>query len=331
MTSTPHPEPGHRPRRRLRRRAATPAAHAGRDRLRTRSRTTTLGGIRTARPTTLWPFGDAEVLPGTALLAGWLGRTILTLVTTYTRPGDRVLLLTPPLPPRPPSRAPCRTHEGDPYAGLAEAVWTVARLGRGVDTATAAPGPDYPDGDIRSVWRAGAESGSRPRLSRLGLRPSAGPNPDSVSPRDPAGTRPDGGFDLIITALDPHATDWLACTDWGALLTPHGLAATVTHSDSHGGRLLDPYSVMVETLGSYGLRCLDHIAVLTAPAPDRVASSAVGEQTGAATLARGRSPRAGVAGPPPVRRVHHDVVLFGRLPATTPEDGATDGKETSDV
>jgi hypothetical protein len=113
-----------------------PAAHAGRSGHRTRSRTATAGGIRTARPTTLWPFADAEALPGTELLAGWLGRTILTLVTTYTRPGDRVLLLTPP-PLRTPSRAPGRTHGRDPYAGLAEAVWTVARLGRGVDSATA--------------------------------------------------------------------------------------------------------------------------------------------------------------------------------------------------
>lgn len=132
MTSPPHHEPGRHPRRSPHRRPLTPA-RTGRCRRRAASRTTTARRLRATRPTTLWPFADAEALPGTALLAGWLGRTILTLVTTYTCPGDRVLLLTPPAPSETPPRTSGRTHDGDPYAGLAEAVWTVARLGRSAD------------------------------------------------------------------------------------------------------------------------------------------------------------------------------------------------------
>ncbi|SEP54531.1 hypothetical protein [Amycolatopsis saalfeldensis] len=331
MTSTPHPEPGHRPRHRLRRRTTTPAAHTGRNRRHARSRTATAGGTRTARPTTLWPFADAEALPGTALLAGWLGRTILTLVTTYTRPGDRVLLLTPPTPPHTPARAFGRARGGDPYAGLAEAVWTVARLGRGVDTATATPVPDYPEDDTGSAWRAGAGSGSRPRPGRLGLHPVADPDPDTAAPSDRTGVRPRGGFDLIVTALDPHATDWLAVTDWDALLTPHGLTAVVTHSDMRGGRMLDPHPALANTLGSHGLGCLDHIAVLTAPAPDPGTSPAATERTTAATPARCRSPRGGVAGPLPLRRVHHDLVLFRRLFPAALQSAVADRTETSGV
>jgi hypothetical protein len=330
MTSTPHHEPGRHPYRTPHRRTPTPA-RTGQGRHRAPSRTTAAGHLRATRPTTLWPFANAEALPGTALLAGWLGRTILTLVTTYTRPGDRVLLLTPPAPPHTPPRTPGRTHNGDPYTGLAEAVWTVARLGRGADTATAAPAPDYPSERTDSPRHAGAESGSRPRLSRLCLHPATDPDTDSAHLRDRAGGRPRGGFDLIITALDPHATDWLGHTDWDALLTPRGLAAVVTHSDSHGGRLLDPYPAMVDTLGNRGLRCLDHIAVLTAPTPGPVASPAATERTGPAMVPRGRPPRAGGAGSLPLRPVHHDLVLFRRQPLTAPEADVTDRKETSDV
>jgi hypothetical protein len=328
--STPHHEPGRRPQHPPHRRTLTPARN-GRGRHRAPSRTAAIGRIRAARPTTLWPFADAEALPGTALLAGWLGRTILTLVTTYTRPGDRVLLLTPPTPPHTPPRSPGRSHDGDPYSGLAEAVWTVARLGRGADTAPAAPAPDYPDGHTDRTRDAGAESGWRPRLGRLCLHPVADPDTDSAHPRHRAGDRPRGGFDLIITALDPHATDWLGHTDWGALLTPHGLTAVVTHSDSRGGRLLDPCPAVVDTLGNRGLVCLDHIAVLSTPTPAPVASPAAAERTGATTSPRGRSPRAGVAGPLPLRLVHHDLVLFRRLPRPAANGDVADRKETSDV
>ncbi|WP_410660922.1 hypothetical protein [Amycolatopsis sp. lyj-112] len=329
MTSTPHHEPGRRPHRTPHRRTPAPA-HTGQGRRHALSRTATAGRIRATRPTTLWPFVDAEVLPGTALLAGWLGRTILTLVTTYTRPGDRVLLLSPPTPPHTSPRTAGRTYDGDPYTGLAEAVWTVARLGRGADTATAAPAPDYRSDRPDPSRHGGAESGSRHRLSRLGLHAVTDSNTDSAQPRRRAGDRLRNGFDLIITALDPHATDWLGHADWDALLAPCGLTAVVTHSDSRGGRLLDPHPALANTLGHHGLRCLDHIAVLTAPTPDPVAISAAAEGTGTATAPRGRSLRGGF-GALPLRSVHHDLVLFQRLPLTAGETDVTDRKEASDV
>ncbi|WP_414943857.1 hypothetical protein [Amycolatopsis sp. cmx-11-32] len=330
MTSTPHHEPGRRPHQRPHHRMPAPA-RIDQGRCRAPSRTAIAGRIRSARPSTLWPFADAEALPGTALLAGWLGRAILTLVRTYTRPGDRVLLLTPPASPHLSPRAPGRTDDGDPYTGLAEAVWTVARLGRGVDTATAAPAPDYPSGHTDPFRHAGAGSGSRPRPSRPGPCPMADPDTDSAHLRHRVGDRPRGGFDLIITALDPHATDWLGHTDWSALLTPRGLTAVVTHSDLLGGRLLDPCPVLVDTLGSHGLRCLDHIAVLTAPTPDPLASPAATKRTVAATAPCSRSPRTDGPGALPLRRVHHDLVLFRRPPLAAPEGDVADRTETSDV
>ncbi|MGC7093988.1 hypothetical protein ACPZ19_04930 [Amycolatopsis lurida] len=330
MTSTPHPEPGRRRHLTPHHRAAS-AARTRHGRHRAPERTTATADARRPRPATFWSFADAEMLPGTALLPGWLARTIVTLVTTYTRPGDRVLLLTPPPSPRTPRHAVGGTRGTDPYAGLAEAVWTVTRLGRGTHTATAAPAPDYPAEHTDSPRGAGAESGSRPRLGWLGLHPVADLHPDSTSPPRRDGDRPRGGFDLIITAHDPHATDWLAHTDWDSLLTPRGLLATVTHSDSRDGWLRDPHATVLNTLGSHGLRCLDHIAVLTAPMPDAPDRPVAADRMGTAVPAPDFSPRAVHAATSPLRTVHHDLVLLGRLSPDVAADSVLGRKETSDV
>ncbi|MFD2415004.1 hypothetical protein [Amycolatopsis pigmentata] len=329
MTSTPHREPGRCPHRPPHRRTPSPA-RTGQGRHRAASRTAATGRGRAARLATVWPFADAASLPGTAVLAGWLGRTILTLVTTCTRPGDRVLLLTPPAPPHTAPRTPGRTHDTDPYTGLAEAVWTLSPLGRGAETATAAPPPDYPSDPTDPPRHTGTESGSRPRPNRLGMHPVPAPNTDSTHRRHRARHRPRGRFDLIITALNPHTTDWLGHTDWDALLAPGGLIAIVTHSDSRGGRLLDPNPFLMDTLGNRGLRCLDHIAILTAPTPDPPGSP-VAKRTDAATPPLSRSPRADDSGPPALRPVHHDLVLFGRLSRAASAADLTDRKETPDV
>jgi hypothetical protein len=93
-----------------------------------------------------------------------------------------------------------------------------------------------------------------------------------ADPADETGRRPDsathrqhGRFDLIISAVNPHDTGWLAHPDWDASLTPTGLAAVLTHSEFHRGRLLDPHPAIMDTFRHRQLGCLDHIAVLDAP------------------------------------------------------------------
>ncbi|WP_156096589.1 hypothetical protein [Amycolatopsis jejuensis] len=157
------------------------------------------------------------------------------------------------------------------------------------------------------------------------------PNTDSTHRDRLTSDRPGGGFDLIITALDPHATDWLAHTDWDALLTTRGLVAVVTHSDTCGGRLLDPLPVLVGTFNASGLRCLDHIAVLTAPTSDPAAHPAGIDGDSSATRPHALPARTGAAGSLPLRRDHRDLILFTRRPLPTPEGGVTGGTETSDV
>lgn len=183
----------------------------------------TTSTARRAARTSVWSLTDAAPLPGTALLSGWLGQTLLSLVRGYTQPGHRVLLLTPPAPPR---RAGAATHGvingwfgPDPYAGLEEASWTISRLGRGVITAPASPPDDYPDAPtvIASAARTQSESGA-------GLSDPTGrtkSDPDRPGDGTPA-TQSDqttGTFDLIITAIHAHAVDWLSAVDWTACLT----------------------------------------------------------------------------------------------------------------
>src|ERR1043165_3491464 len=87
-------------------------------------------GSRHGRFTTVWPCTHAAPPTGTGALTGWVLNAVGKIVTTYTTPSDRVLLLTPqPAAPRRPG----------PYAGLHEAAWPVVRLGRGVRTQLAAP------------------------------------------------------------------------------------------------------------------------------------------------------------------------------------------------
>jgi hypothetical protein len=331
MTSTPTPEPDHQSHQTPRRRTQTPAPRSGHRRRAAQSRATTTRGLRAARPSGLWPFADAETLPGTGLLAGWLGRTIVTLVTTYTRPGERVLLLTPPAPTRPLPRTADRPGDHHPYAGLTEAVWTATRLGRSVDTATAAPIPDSPSDGTNSTRRQGAESVSGPRLHRLDPPLPTDPDRDPASSAGRPESSPRGEFDLIITAVDPRATDWLGHTDWASELTSSGLAAVVTHSDVHAERLRDPLPRVTSTLGNRGLRCIDRIVVLSAPISSHDAGSTRGAADMIAERAHSRTSTAATLDPPPLRRAHHDLALFGRQPAAAPDTDAADGTETSDA
>jgi hypothetical protein len=74
--------------------------------------------------TTVWPCGE-----------DWLTTAVATITTTYTQPGDRVLLH------RPDDQPAARTPNAHMSPG--EAIWTMLRLGRSV----AADPAEHPDGD----------------------------------------------------------------------------------------------------------------------------------------------------------------------------------------
>jgi hypothetical protein len=81
---------------------------------------------RLTHPATLWSYSTDTTPP-----AGWLLHAIVTIITGYTRPGDRILLLASPLithhPPTGMASTP-RQSLTNPVIGLHDAARTVARL-----------------------------------------------------------------------------------------------------------------------------------------------------------------------------------------------------------
>jgi hypothetical protein len=209
----------------------------------------------------------------------------------------------------------------DEFAGLAEATWTLTRLGRSLDAATATPARDYSDEHAPTIPRRGVEeSGSGPRLPCPD--PSERPHPDRGM--RPSQHRDSGGsdtsarrFDLIITAAHPHGTQWLDEIDWTSMLTPRGLLAVVTYSDIRARRLFDPISVIVATERDHGLAWWDQVTLLTDPA----AASPVSAANDTALAAAAAGSEMPVNQSPPVTRAHYDLLLF--MAATPTNDDSS--------
>ncbi|MFC3897990.1 hypothetical protein ACFOWZ_41540 [Lentzea rhizosphaerae] len=164
------------------------------------------------------------------MLANWLLTAVAKTVTTYTQPGQRVLLLHP-APYLALSVTSVRSQpQLGPYAGLHEAGWTVVRLGRGVQTHT----PVAPSAEQRDVGLVESE-----------------PGPDR--------------YDLVLAAADPIALGWFRPSGWADMLTPAGTLAVITRGARSGGRFIDPAERLVRAAHDAGLRYRDRIALLRVP------------------------------------------------------------------
>ena len=284
---------------------------------------------RPTRPASVWPCAEDELREGTGLIAQWLLTAIIKLVTGYTAPGQRVLLLDPAPHITPPAGWPStvaghRPGHG-PYAGLLEAGWTVVRLGRGVDTQTAAAHPDR-IGDTAVDASGESESGPGPHAPNPASDPHNAGGTDRQSGPDSAATAhsPDR-FELIITAAEPHMLDALQPTDWAGLLTPTGTLAVITHSDNSGSWFTDPAGPLVRAAHHAGLRFTDRIALLRVPIRDTVRAVA-----GTAAHDHPADP----PGPPTTSvrhaQVHEDLFVFTRRPAANGDaNAAANGEDTS--
>lgn len=271
------------------------------------------------RPSTVWPCAQDDPCEGTGLLAGWLLTAVVKIVTTYTRPGQRVLLLEPatylaPSEPRAANDGRGQSVPG-PYAGLHEAGWTIVRLGRGVQTQTTVTHSD-PGEHLDTESGCGLrESVDSPTVDE-----PAGPSTheDSGPDSGPSGLSPDR-YDLVIAAAGPGSSGWLRSVDWGSVLTPTGVLAVVTQGDRSGNRLTDPARSLVRAADSAGLRYLDRIALLRAPIRD-------GALVVTTPTSRTRSHNSTRPLTQLVRhvQVHDDLLVFTRRPAT-------DGEVSSDA
>ncbi|MEV6444706.1 hypothetical protein [Amycolatopsis sp. NPDC051716] len=281
---------------------------------------------RPVRSSTVWPCAQDDLREGTGLLANWLLTAVIKIVTNYTQPGQRVLLLDAAPYLAPPASWPTtavrnRPWRG-PYAGLLEAGWTVVRLGRGIQTQTAVAHPD-PVGEHPVDGPAESESGPGLPAESPSADHAVGPSTDRAAEPDPAATGhgPDR-YDLIITAAEPHTLDWFRPTDWTGLLTPTGTLAVITHGDRSGSRLTDPAGVLVRTAHHAGLRYLDRIALLRVPVRDGALAAAT-----PATRDRSQAPSGRSTSTVRHTQVHDDLLVFTAQPAP---NGTADGEETSD-
>lgn len=267
------------------------------------------------RPSTVWPCAQDDLCEGTGLLASWLLTAVVKIVTTYTRPGQRVLLLEAatylaPTGQRTANDGHKQSRPGS-YAGLHEAGWTVVRLGRGVQTQTAVARTE------RVEEYLGAESGSGLRESVDGptIDELTGPSTRTESGLDsaPSGASPDR-YDLVITAAEPDSLGWFRPVDWSTVLTSTGTLAVITHGDRSGGRLTDPASSLVRAAGSAGLRYLDRIALLRAPVRDGALVAATSPDRARSHISTRRP-----ATPTQHVQVHDDLLVFARQRATDGE------------
>jgi hypothetical protein len=263
------------------------------------------------------------------VIANWLLTALVKIVTTYTQPGQRVLLLAAPQSLNGPARSsatPVRNgSDRDRYDGLFEASWTVARLGRSVRTRTAEAATDR-FGYTLGTAETGSESGlgldTRPTWnSQSGLvgAEQSGPRPAS------AGHGRDR-FDLIIVAAEQRALEKVRPIEWASQLTSAGILAVVTHGDSRLGQFVDPADALRAAAQGTGLRYLDRIALLTVPTRDSVSAAASndgGSRSSTYASAFGVSARH--------LTVHDDLFVFTHVAAAASTTGAAArGEEKSD-
>jgi hypothetical protein len=212
--------------------AGRPAAvigWSGTRRRRLRARRVDLDAGR-SRTVSVWACADASPRsPGS-----WLDTVVNKTVTHYSAPGDRVLLVTPPVGAS--ATADRRTASAHRtwrrYDGLSEAAWSIARLGRSVQTTTA---------DVAHE-----------------------PASDDV-PESQAAPSTENGFSLVIVAFDPDGPDRFDPARWARVLDSRGNIAVITHSHHLHGRWIDPGPTLLADSRRAGLACLDHVVLLQVP------------------------------------------------------------------
>ncbi|MEU3642908.1 hypothetical protein AB0E59_05935 [Lentzea sp. NPDC034063] len=266
--------------------------------------------VVSGRPSTVWPCAQDDLGEVTGLLASWLLTAVVKIVTTYSQPGQRVLLLEPPARLMPTGLHTVRGSQGQPRsgpcAGLHEAGWTVVRLGRSVQSQTVVTNPDQEDAHLGAESGSGlAESVGSPTIDGL-----AGPLAHINSGPESAPRRVSSdGYDLVIAVAEPQALSWFRLADWGHLLAPAGVLAVITRGNRASHRFADPANSLVRATHSAGLLYLDRIALLRTPVRDGV----LVVTTSAGHVRSRTSTR-----PPttPVRhvQVHDDLLVFARQP-----------------
>jgi hypothetical protein len=291
----------------------------------TRSRT----AFTAPTPATVWACGPTPLDPDTP----WPTPLLTKIVTSFSEPGDRVVVLprptTAPTPPHRPGRADGLIDHAttvEPDDELATALTAITDLARRARVVRLEP-------DLTAGGRA-----SRPFWADLVGTPDNTPAPEPAAlpgwPPDAAPNRFDvasGDTDLIITSLRPEpstdrASDHVALLA-ARLLRVGGTLAVLTHSDWSRGELVDPTGPVVASAQNADLLYLQHIIALHTPIHG---GQFVGHLHSAEAPTHHRAHGHGL--PAPHRRISSDVLVFAQphdhqppplAPAAVVETGLT--------
>jgi hypothetical protein len=260
-------------------------------------------------PATVWACGPTPVDPD----ATWPTPILTKIVTSFSKPGDRIALLPWPTATPQPLPAPVGTRgltdraptaKSDDYPATALA--TIDDLDRTVALIHLQMDPTAAGPVSRPFWADLLPTPEGPRPPQTQPHPGGAP--------DAAATRPNittGTTDLIITSLRPEhsgdrASDHLALLA-ARLLRVGGILTVLTHSDWCSGELLDPTGPFVACAQNADLLYLQHIIALHTPIRRghfHLPPALDGAPARHHTTGRGR--------PAPHRRISSDVLVFAQ-------------------
>jgi hypothetical protein len=215
-------------------------------------------------PATVWACGPTPIDPSSV----WPTPLVNKIVTSFSKPGGRVIML--PWPTTPTAVHTVIDHTGatGPDTELATALTAITDLGRTVHVAHVEPTSTTYGPASRPFWtdlvRDPDHTGAPQPGSLHPHPPDAAPHRLDVKARD---------TDLIITSLRPehrktpvsdHLRDHVALFA-ARLLRVRGILVVLTHSDWSHGELLDPTGPVVASAQHADLLYLQHIIALHTP------------------------------------------------------------------
>ena len=238
--------------------ASTPAASPRHSVLRAGIRRHVRTGSMAPTPATVWACGPTPIDPD----ATWPTPILTKIVTSFSKPGDRVLLLPWPTTAPRPRHAPTQTAgPGDQLAAAGAVIEGLDRTARVIPIQV---DPNACGPASRPFWDDLLHTTPSPR--RPGTGPLPGSAPGAAANRLDTAT---ATADLIITNLRPeHSGD--RTSDHVALLAARllrvgGTLTVLTHSGWSRGELVDPTGPMVACAQNADLLYLQHIVALHTP------------------------------------------------------------------
>jgi hypothetical protein len=259
-------------------------------------------------PATVWTCGPTVVDPD----ATWAAPILTKIVTSFSKSGDRIVLMPwPTATPRPlitPGKTgglTDHTPTTEPDDHLATALATIDDLDRTAALIHLQRDPTASVAASRPFWTDLQETPEAPHP--LPTHTHTDYAPDTAASQLDATT---ATTDLIITSLRPeHSGD--RASDHVALLAARllrvgGILAVLTHSDWSSGELLDPTGTIVASAQNADLLYLQHIIALHTPIRR-------GHFHLSPALARAPVQHHTPGRPAPHHRISSDVLVFAQL------------------